>query len=208
MDGLSAMTAHCEMRRIAIVGSSGSGKSTLARQLAAALNLKVIHLDAFFWRAGWIEQPRAEFLARQRAALQTDRWVVEGNYHHHTLAARLSAADTIVFLDFPWHHCMWNALQRHWQYRNRIRPDIPAGCSEKLSPRLLWRIFRFGRDQRPQLVCELAAIEREKRVIRLTSRAAVRRFLQQTTRALQPRTIASTVRVAPAQRRRRIRDIL
>jgi adenylate kinase family enzyme len=175
------MTGHDEMRRITIVGSSGSGKSTLARQLAALLNLKVIHLDALFWRAGWVEQPRAEFLARQRAALQMDQWVVEGNYHHHTLAARLSAADTIVFLDFPWYQCLWNALRRHWHYRNRIRPDIPAGCSEKLSPQLLWRICRFGRDQRPQLVRELVALEREKRVIRITSPAAVRHFLQQAT---------------------------
>jgi adenylate kinase family enzyme len=176
------------MRRITIVGSSGSGKSTLARELAAPLDLKVIHLDTLFWRAGWLEQPRAEFLARQHAALHADRWIVEGNYHHHTLAARLKAADTIVFLDFPWYRCLYNALRRHWQYRNRIRPDIPAGCSEKLSPKLLWRICRFGRDQRPQLVRELVALEHEKRVVRLTSQAAVRHFVQQ---AMTGRPIAN-----------------
>jgi adenylate kinase family enzyme len=188
MDGFSAMSGLREMRRITLVGSSGSGKSTLARQLAAALNLKVIHLDTLFWRAGWVKQPRAEFLARQRAVLQMDQWIVEGNYHHHTLAARLSAADTIIFLDFPWYQCLRNALRRHWDYRHRVRPDIPAGCSEKLSPQLLWRICRFGRDQRPQLLRELAALEHEKCVIRLTSQEAVRLFLEQTTQ--ERRTIA------------------
>ena len=167
------------MRRVTIVGSSGAGKSVLARQLAARINLEAVHLDTLYWRTGWVAVPRADFLERHLAALQADRWVIEGNYHHQTLMARLRAADTIIFLDFPWPHCLWNALRRHWHYRHRVRPDIPAGCGEKLSPRLLWHIWRFGRDQRPRLVRELRTLGQEKRIIRLTSRAAVRAFLRE-----------------------------
>jgi adenylate kinase family enzyme len=52
------------MDRIAIVGCSGSGKSTLARTLGARLAAPVIHLDALFWKAGWVESDAADFKAR------------------------------------------------------------------------------------------------------------------------------------------------
>lgn len=37
------------MKRIAIIGCGGSGKSYLARQLGAALELPVTHLDALYY---------------------------------------------------------------------------------------------------------------------------------------------------------------
>ena len=36
------------MKKIILIGSGGAGKSTLARQLGAALQIEVIHLDALF----------------------------------------------------------------------------------------------------------------------------------------------------------------
>ena len=48
------------MRRIAIIGAGGAGKSTLARQLGEVLGIEVIHLDALFWKPGWVDTPRDE----------------------------------------------------------------------------------------------------------------------------------------------------
>lgn len=43
--------------KIMIIGSSGSGKSTFSRELGEFLKLPVYHLDAFFWRPGWVQTP-------------------------------------------------------------------------------------------------------------------------------------------------------
>ncbi len=44
-----------------MLGNCGSGKSTLARQLGAGLGLDVVHLDALYWRPGWVEPTDAEW---------------------------------------------------------------------------------------------------------------------------------------------------
>ncbi len=51
------------MQRITVVGSPGAGKSTFARTLAGKLDLPLIHLDAEYWRSGWVEPPPAEWQA-------------------------------------------------------------------------------------------------------------------------------------------------
>jgi hypothetical protein len=66
--------------RIAIVGSTGSGKTTLAQQLAQALHLPHVELDALYWGPGWTETPRDEFRQRVRSALDGSSWVTDGNY--------------------------------------------------------------------------------------------------------------------------------
>jgi len=48
------------LRRVVILGCSGAGKSTFARALGAKLEAPVTHLDALFWRPGWVEpEPEA-----------------------------------------------------------------------------------------------------------------------------------------------------
>ena len=46
------------MKKTAIIGSCGAGKSTLARQLGEILDIKVIHLDSFYWKPGWVATPK------------------------------------------------------------------------------------------------------------------------------------------------------
>ena len=83
------------MRRIMVVGASGSGKSTVARAIGERLDLPVIHLDAEFWRPGWIESDHDDFCRRVAMLATGDRWVIDGQYSV-TWAPRAARADAIV----------------------------------------------------------------------------------------------------------------
>jgi len=164
------------MRRVAVIGSAGAGKSTLSRELGALLGLPVIHLDRLFWRPGWVETPREEWVRVQTEAVRGERWVIDGNYGG-TLELRLGVAGTIIFLDFPRLVCLWRVLKRRRQYAGRTRPDLGPGCPERIDWEFLRWVWRFPLDERPGVLAKLAGLSPDKRVIRLASPAAVARFL-------------------------------
>lgn len=81
------------------IGSPGAGKSTLAAEVARRTGLPLVHLDRLYWRAGWVESDKAEFVERVRETVAAPRWVIDGNYGG-TLPIRLERADTVLWLDF------------------------------------------------------------------------------------------------------------
>lgn len=46
--------------------SAGAGKSTFARKLREKTGIEVHHLDAVFWKPGWVESGFQEFSDAQR----------------------------------------------------------------------------------------------------------------------------------------------
>ena len=50
------------MKKILVIGSGGSGKSTFSRRLGEKLGLPVVHLDQLYWRPGWVETPKVEWV--------------------------------------------------------------------------------------------------------------------------------------------------
>src|SRR5918992_2213979 len=104
------------MKRILVIGSGGAGKSTVARRLGQLLDLEVNHLDKFYWKPGWVESPRDEWLETVIELINRDSWIIDGNYSG-TLELRLQKADTVVFLDMPRRLCLWRIVKRNLQYR-------------------------------------------------------------------------------------------
>ena len=80
---------------MAAISCPGAGKSTFARRLGAVLGIEVIQLDRLCWQPGWVPTPVEQRIPIQEAALQTDRWIVDGNYAR-TLHLRVAAADTVL----------------------------------------------------------------------------------------------------------------
>ena len=119
------------MKRIILIGSGGSGKSTLARQLGDKLKLNVYHLDALFWKPNWVGVPKNEQIEVQNELVEKEEWIIDGNYGG-TIDIRLKSADTIIFLDVHRTICVYRAFKRMLQYRNKTRPDMGAGCKERL----------------------------------------------------------------------------
>lgn len=164
------------MRRVLVIGSGGAGKSTLARRLGERLGLEVIHLDRFYWRAGWVETPKEEWARRVEELVGRGAWVMDGNYSG-TLGRRLEACDTVVFLDLPRALCAWRVLKRLATSRWRGRPDMAEGCRDRFSFAFLKWVWTYGSRSRPKVLALIDEKRAGKRVIVLRSRAEVEKFL-------------------------------
>ena len=165
------------MQRVLVIGSGGAGKSTVAREIAARLGLPLIHLDAHYWRPGWTETPADEWTAIVAKLTAEPRWVMDGNYGG-TMAMRLAAADTVVFLDLPRVVCLWRVVKRRLMYHRRSRPDIAPGCPEQLNWEFLsWILWTFPRLHRQRNLDRVRAAPHVS-VIMLRSRRQVDRFLE------------------------------
>jgi len=62
------------------------------------MNIHVYHLDALYWKPGWVESNKAEWSELQESICEETSWIVDGNYGG-TMDIRLKASDTIIFLD-------------------------------------------------------------------------------------------------------------
>lgn len=168
------------MRRVIVIGSGGAGKSTFARRLAACTGLPLIHLDALYWKAGWVEPAKEEWAATVERLVAGERWVMDGNYGG-TLDRRFAACDTVVFLDLPRTVCLRRVVGRWMKYRGRSRPDIAEGCPEQLSWEFVRWIWGYPATRRPGILQRLAALDAGQRVIILRTRAEVEDFFRDLT---------------------------
>jgi nucleotidyltransferase substrate binding protein (TIGR01987 family) len=144
------MTMANTMNRIAIIGCSGAGKSTLARAVGARLGLPVVHLDALFWKPGWVESDQESFRAAVDQALAGQRWVSDGNFTS-VADIRFSRADTIVWIDPPITLCLWRAIRRAVTDFGRTRADLAPGCLEKIDFAFYGYILGWNRVTRPRV---------------------------------------------------------
>jgi adenylate kinase family enzyme len=113
------------MKKIIIVGCPGSGKSTLARTLRDKLNLPLYHLDLIFWNPDGTNIPKQEFKERLQEIIDTDEWIIDGNYNS-TMEMRMQASDTVIFLDYPTEICLAGISARKGKPRSDmawISPD-------------------------------------------------------------------------------------
>ncbi len=137
------------MRRILILGGSGSGKSTLARKLGEKLGLPVIHLDTLYWKKGWTPVSADEFDALLEEVLRREAWIVDGNYDR-TLPARLEVCDTVLYLDYPRIVCLWGIGKRIFKNYGKTRPDMGAGCPERIDWEFIKWTWNFNKMKRAE----------------------------------------------------------
>ena len=164
------------MKRILVIGSGGSGKSTFARRLGEIHGIEVIHLDSKYWRPGWVETPKDLWRRKVEELIAGDAWIIDGNYSG-TLDVRLKACDAVFFLDLPRTVCAWRVLKRALTFRNAARPDMAAGCAEKIDLAFLWWVWNYPARTRPKVLELLEENARGKKIVRLRSRSEVEDFL-------------------------------
>ncbi len=123
-----------------MVGTSGSGKSSLARRIAERLGVAHIELDAIHHRAGWMPMPAEEFREAVAARIESDEWVVDGNYLGKLGDVVWARADTVVWFDLPravvmaqivrrtvgraaTRRTLWNGNRERWRNVFSIDPE-------------------------------------------------------------------------------------
>jgi adenylate kinase family enzyme len=193
----SATVTVTDMLRILIVGCGGSGKTHLANRLAARLALPLTHLDALYYDSAWNPVPPARFAARQRVLTAGPHWIIEGNYAS-TLPIRLAAADTVIFLDLPARTCLLGVAQRRLRYRGGQHPA--DGVYDRITWGFIRYILGYRAQMRPRVRTGLREHAAAARLVTLTSRRQVTRFLTHldTLRAHPAITESAQAQPAPA----------
>ncbi len=153
------------MRRVLILGCSGAGKSTLARRLGEMTGLPVVHLDQLYWRPGWVEPEREQWLSSLARALQCDAWIMDGHFGS-SISMRLEAADTVILFDFPTTICIRRVLTRVLRSLGKTRPDMANGCPERFDWEFMRFVWSFRKQRLPHVMKKLESFRGELIVLR------------------------------------------
>jgi adenylate kinase family enzyme len=173
------------VRRVSVVGTSGVGKSTFASSLALVLGAVFLELDSLQHQADWTPLPASEFRARVALVADGECWVIDGNYSR-VQDLVWGRADTVVWLDLPRRTVMrriiwrtlrrvggrvelWNGNREHWG--NLFTLD-----KEESVIAWAWQTHAANRVKFEAAMADPA--NGHLRFVRLTSPAAVRRFLR------------------------------
>lgn len=164
------------MKKVIVIGSGGSGKSTFSKRIGEITGLPVTHLDKLYWRSGWVEPSKEEWVEIHGKLLEGDSWILDGNFGG-TMEARIKACDTVIFLDLPRITCLYRVLKRRLTYQRQNRPDMAEGCNEKIDLQFLLWVWNYPKRSKPRREELFKKYGDGKTIIRLTSQKAADEFL-------------------------------
>jgi adenylate kinase family enzyme len=168
------------MRRIAVIGNGGGGKSTLARALGNHLVIPVREVDQVQWLPGWRRAPLDEVVPILESWAACDSWVIDGFGPWPVIDRRMGRADTIVYVDLPFHtHLLWAAKR---QIVSLVRRRAWAGQTAPPPSLLLFRTLRRVHAMRPELLELVTKNGRAAKLVRLRSPHEMTRWLDEITR--------------------------
>ena len=158
------------MKKAIVIGCPGSGKTTFAEKLHTVTGLPLFYLDAIWHKPDKTHISREEYDERLAEILGTEAWIIDGNYAS-TMELRISACDTIIFLDYPLDVCLDGVKER----RGKTRSDIPWVETEE-DEEFIEFIKSYNEEQKPR-VLELLGKYDDKNVVIFKSREQADDFL-------------------------------
>lgn len=110
-DNLPAFSLQ-QAGRILVIGSPGSGKTFFCKKLAHLTKLPLVSMDDLYWKSGWIRSTNEELQRQLLDVLQTDKWIIDGNYYDRFFTERLERCDTVIVLDVGMIEALTGVLAR------------------------------------------------------------------------------------------------
>jgi adenylate kinase family enzyme len=156
--------------RICVLGPSNSGKSTLADAIGRQQGLPVVHLDQLYHvpHTAWQARPRDEFHALHEAAIEGERWVIEGNYSS-CVARRFARATGVILLDVSTLVSLRRYVRRTLFERQRV--GSLEGARERVNMAMLMHIVVATPPNRRRYASLVAKLPLPK--VRLASPGAI-----------------------------------
>ena len=158
------------MKKIMVIGCPGSGKSTLSRELHNVTGIALYHLDMMYWNADKTTVSKSVFLARLTETLETEEWIIDGNYSS-TMELRIEECDTVIFLDYPLDVCLDGINRR----RGKVRSDMPW-VETDADDELIGFVRSFNEQQKPRII-DLLDKYKDKSIFILKSREQAEDFV-------------------------------
>lgn len=164
-------------KKVIVLGCSGSGKSTLTRLISEKCSLPAVHLDIHFWKPGWTETPRDEWIPIVEKLSSQERWVMDGTFSE-SFDIRFPKADKIILVNMPRCLCLFRVLTRKFKYSkvNR-RPDMAEGCDESFDFNFYKYIWSYNEKVLPNVYQAIEKHGCEKKLISLVTPHEVNIFI-------------------------------
>ena len=161
-----------------VVGPVGAGKSRLANDLGKVLGIRVLHLDALFWKPGWVPTPRDEHEAMQRREVATDSWIVEAQADD-MLPDWVYGADTVVFIDISLLRSLWRVSKRRLNRQANVGTPVgEPGAIHRSLLKFVRNQWHYRRTVRRELLDELGRERDGRRVVVLRRDSETAAFLR------------------------------
>ena len=159
------------MKKVIVIGCPGSGKSTVSRALHNKTGIPLYHLDMMFWNADKTTVEKEVFLERLSDVLEKDEWIIDGNYSS-TMELRMTACDTVIFLDYPLAICLDGIRER----RGKPRSDMPWIETEE-DAKFIEFIEKYNDEQRPKVLELLEKYREGRNIFIFKSRVEAEEFI-------------------------------
>jgi adenylate kinase family enzyme len=172
-----AASILAKANRILVIGCSGGGKSTLSQKLAQHFGLRYISIDRdIFWLPGWKERPRPEQRQIIAEMVAEESWIMDGS-NPSTFDLRLPRTDLIIWVRVSRFVCIWSVCKRWLTFFGRTRPEMAAGCIEKLDWAFVRFIWTYDQKFAARFVAGIGEYGPQVPVLELKSRREMRRLL-------------------------------
>lgn len=152
------------MKKVIVIGCPGSGKSTFSRALHNKTGITLYHLDMMYWNEDKTVVEKSLFRQQLSEVIERDEWIIDGNYGS-TMEMRISACDTVFFLDYPLEVCLDGIKQR----RGKPRSDIPWVETEE-DPEFIDFIKNFNAESKPGILALMEKYKRGRKIVIFKSR--------------------------------------